>query len=140
MSGRTVELTVAGETYRVITTASEQELAELAAMVEEKLEGLWQPGRPLTTRAMMLAAVSLAHDVTEQRTRADAIARRAKEALGRLLGRVDSALQESESVVQQGDGRRRGRARSSDAPPAGPPSSNAAAFRARDGDHASDDG
>jgi hypothetical protein len=88
---------------------------------------------------MVLAAVSLAHDVTEQRARADGIARRAREALGGLLGRVDEALRESETIVQQGDGRRRSRSRSSDAPHAGPPSSNAALFRARDGDDASDE-
>jgi len=135
-----VELTVAGETYRVVTTASEEELQRLAAMVDEKLAGLWQPGRTVTTRAMVLAAVSLAHDVTEQRSRAEEIARKAREALASLLGRVDAALQESDAIAPQSDGRRRSRSRSSDAPHVGPPNSSAAPFRARDGDDASDEG
>ena len=47
MAGRTVELTVAGESCRVVTTADESELRRLAAMVEDRLAGVWQPGRPV---------------------------------------------------------------------------------------------
>jgi cell division protein ZapA len=92
MADNAVELNVAGQSCRVVTTANEQELEVLAAMVEEKLKDVLGPGRPLTTQAMLLAAVALANDVREEQARADAIADRAKEALRSLLSRVDGAL------------------------------------------------
>jgi len=92
MSDDAVELTVAGQTCKVVTTASPEELQALAAMVEEKLDMVLTPGRPVTTQAMLLAAVALANDVREQRKRADAIATQAKQTLNHLIGRVDEAL------------------------------------------------
>lgn len=96
MADKAVELNVAGQSCRVVTTANEQELQELASMVEDKLKDVLGPGRPLTTQAMLLAAVALANDVREQQARADAIAERAKRALRSLLHRVDGALQKDE--------------------------------------------
>ena len=107
MGGRTVELNVAGETCRVVTTANEDELHRFAAMVEEKLADVLQPGRPLTTKAMLLAAVALAHDLEEQRNRADAIAAKATRGLGGLLERVDEALEQSAALSREREGRRR---------------------------------
>ena len=101
MSDKAVELTVAGQSCRVVTTANEKELQLLANMVEEKLANVLQPGRPVDTRAMLLAAVALANDVREQRQRADAIAKKAKTALSGLLTRVDQALEESETVLEK---------------------------------------
>ncbi|MBW2524641.1 MAG: cell division protein ZapA [Deltaproteobacteria bacterium] len=108
MGGRTVELTVAGETCRVVTTASEDELRRLAAIVEEKLADVLQPGRPVTTKAMLLAAVALAHDLDEQQSRADAIAKRATKGLSGLLERVDEALEKSARLSREREGRRSG--------------------------------
>jgi cell division protein ZapA len=107
MAGRTVELNVAGETCRVVTTASEEELQRFAAMVEEKLADVLQPGRPVTTKAMLLAAVALAHDAAEQRDRAEAVAARARDGLGGLLERVDHALERSDELEREREGRRR---------------------------------
>jgi len=92
MAGRTVELNVAGKRCRVVTTADEEELRRLAAMVEDKLAEVLRPGRPVTTEAMLLAAMALAHDVDEQRSRANVVCRKAKRGLQRLLQRVDAAL------------------------------------------------
>ena len=92
MSDDAVELTVAGQTCKVVTTASPEELTALAAMVEAKLDKVLKPGRPVTTQAMLLAAVALANDVREQQARADAIAAEAKRTLTHLIGRVDAAL------------------------------------------------
>ena len=92
MSPRTVQLRVAGQTCRVATTADDGELERLTAMVEEKLGAIVAPGRPVTTQAVLLAAIALAHDADEQRTRAEALTSRARETLGRLLTRVDAAL------------------------------------------------
>lgn len=92
MSGRAVELSVAGTSCRVVTTADDAELAALCAMVEEKLAAVLKSGRPVTKQAVLLAAIALAHDAREQRARADAIAARAKQALGRVLAGVDEVL------------------------------------------------
>lgn len=99
MAGRMVQLRVGGQTYRVVTTASEEELRRLAAVVDEKLAAVVPTGRAVTPQAMLLAAMALAHDVEEERARADqervrsaAIAERARGAFGRMLERVDAAL------------------------------------------------
>jgi cell division protein ZapA len=97
MSGKAVELSVAGQNCRVVTTADAQELQLLATMVEEKLAGVIASGRPVTTQAMLLAAVALAAEVQTQRARADAIADKAKTALSAMLERVDAALEHSEA-------------------------------------------
>ena len=101
MSENAVELNVAGQSCRVVTTADPKELQELSAMVEEKLAGVLQPGRPVDARTMLLAAVALANDVREQRARADAIAAKAKAALSGLMTRVDRALEESEAITEK---------------------------------------
>ena len=94
-----VQLRVGGQTYRVVTSASEDELRRLAAIVDEKLAAVVPPGRAVTPQAMLLAAMALAHEVEEERSRADeerarstAIAERARGAFSRMLERVDAAL------------------------------------------------
>jgi len=113
MVERAVELNVAGQKCRVVTTADDEELALLAAMVEEKLAGVLKRGRPVTTQAVLLAAVALANDVREQRKRADAIAVKSKGTLRGMLSRVDEALAESEQVVERPSRKRRGKPRGS---------------------------
>jgi len=97
MADEAVELCVAGQRCRVVTTADPEELKELAAMVEEKLEAILSPGRPVTTQAMLLAAVALANDVREERDRTTAVADKAKGHLQTMLARVDETLAESET-------------------------------------------
>jgi cell division protein ZapA len=110
MGGRTVELTVAGECCRVVTTADEAELHRLAAMVEERLAAVLTPGRPVTTKAMLLAAVALAHELEEQRARADALAGKARDSLTTLLSRVDGAIEQSDAMAREREGRKRRKA------------------------------
>lgn len=110
MGNDAVELCVAGQRCRVVTTAEPEELAELAAMVEEKLATILTPGRPVTTQAMLLAAVALAHDAREERARAQAVATQAKSHLHAMLRRVDATLAESE-VEAAASARRPGRKR-----------------------------
>jgi cell division protein ZapA len=94
MAGRTVQLRLAGQTYRVVTTASDEELARLVSVVEERLAKVVPPGRTTTPQqALLLAAMALAHDLEQERRRAAAIAAHARAALARLLGRVEAALQ-----------------------------------------------
>src|SRR5687767_36333 len=92
MPPRTVPLRVGGQTYRVTSSASEEELTRLAAMVDDKLSTVVPPGRPMTPQAMLLAAIALAHDLEEERGRNRVLATRARETFGRGLERVDAAL------------------------------------------------
>jgi cell division protein ZapA len=92
MAGRTVQLRVGGQSYRVVTSASDDELQRLAAVVDAKLSAVVPPGRPVSPQAMLLAAMALAHDLEEERARGAASAARARSAFGRMLERVDAAL------------------------------------------------
>lgn len=87
-----VPLRVGGQTYRVVTSASEEELTRLAAVVDRKLATVVPPGRPITPQAMLLAAMALANDLEEERNRNKALAEKAQSAFGRILHRVDTAL------------------------------------------------
>jgi cell division protein ZapA len=92
MAGRTVQLRVGGQTYRVVSSASDEELRRLAAVVDEKLASVCPPGRVVTPQAMLLAAMALAHDLEQERARVERLSARARGAFGRLLERVDAAL------------------------------------------------
>jgi cell division protein ZapA len=106
MAGRTVQLRVGGQTYRVVTSASDDELSRLAAMVDQKLATVVPAGRMVTPQSMLLAAMALAHDLEEERARGEGalgdleaerarnrvLAERARGAFGRILERVDAAL------------------------------------------------
>jgi cell division protein ZapA len=92
MAGRTVQLRIGGQTYRVVTTASDEELQRLASVVDQKIATVVPPGRAVTPQAMLLAAMALAHDLEEERARSAALAERARGAFGRMLERVDAAL------------------------------------------------
>lgn len=96
MAGRPVQLRVGGQSYRVVTSASEDELRRLASVVDEQLSRVVPPGRLVTPQAMLLAAMSLAHELESERSRAEGLAARMREALGKLLDRVDAALGDPE--------------------------------------------
>lgn len=76
-----------------MSSASDDELRRLAAVVDEKLASVSPPGRAITPQAMLLAAMALAHDLEQERSRAEQISARARGAFGRILERVDAALE-----------------------------------------------
>lgn len=88
-----MQLRLAGQTYRVVTTASDNELKRFATMIEDKLSALPR-GKALHPQALLLATLALAHDLEEERARAQRIEERAKETLARLVERIDAALDE----------------------------------------------
>ncbi|MFT3773804.1 MAG: cell division protein ZapA [Minicystis sp.] len=105
MPGRTVQLRVGGQSYRVVTSASDEELQRLAAVVDRKLAEVVPPGRAVTPQNLLLAAMSLAHDLETahreldaERARSAALADRARGAFGRMLERVDAALGQAGNV------------------------------------------
>ena len=95
---RTVELRIAGQSYRVVSSAPEEELKRLALVVSAKLAELVPKGRPLPPQAMLLAAMALAHDVEEARTEQQSLQLRTRDLLRRTLVRIDDALEPFEDV------------------------------------------
>lgn len=97
MDGRAVQLRVGGQSYRVVSSASEEELQRLADAVSAKVEALSPPpGRTAAPQAVLLAAMALAHELEEERARREAVERRARDMLRRVLVRLDEALESSD--------------------------------------------
>src|SRR5262245_19705084 len=92
MAGRTVSLRVGGQTYRVVTSASEEELQRLAAVVDDKLSEVVPKGRPVPPQARPRAALSPAPARGGERARAQDLGARARGAFGKMLERVAAAL------------------------------------------------
>jgi len=98
MERRTVQLRVAGQTYRVVTTASDADLKQLVAVIEQKLGEVTAKGKPPAPNALLLVALALVHDAEESRSRAARIEARSREALARLVERIDEALAEGQAA------------------------------------------
>ena len=88
-----VELRVGGQTYRVVATAEEADLHRLADVVDDRLRKLTAPGRAVSPQSLLLAALSLAHDLEDERNRRVRSEQRAREMLSSLLTRIDAALE-----------------------------------------------
>jgi cell division protein ZapA len=99
MAKRPVELRVGGQSYRVHSSASAEELERLASVVDDKIASLVPMGRPVSPQALLLAAIALAHEVEEQRRRADRIAARSRAALTGIVERVDDSLALADEVL-----------------------------------------
>lgn len=95
MGEAAIELKVAGKTYQVVTSAAEDELQRLAKRVEDALEGVLPPGRQASPQALVLAAITLAHELETERALRIAAEERHKKVLTALLGRVDQLLEET---------------------------------------------
>jgi cell division protein ZapA len=95
MDRRTVELRIAGQSYRVVSSADEPDLHRLAETVSAKIAEVAR-GKPAAPQAMLLAAMSLAHELEAERARRQALEKRTRELLRRVLGRLDDALDEEE--------------------------------------------
>jgi cell division protein ZapA (FtsZ GTPase activity inhibitor) len=89
---RTISFSVGGRMYKVVTSASEQEILHLAGIVDERMKSM-AGSRPPTLEVAVLTAVSLAHDAEAHRKRADEIAAGARNVVGRMLDRIDAALE-----------------------------------------------
>ena len=92
MSRAPVELRVGGQTYRVVASAGEDELKRLAGLVDGRLREHAGAGRSIAPQSLLLAAISLAHDLEEERGRRLAAEARSREMLRSVLSRIDAAL------------------------------------------------
>lgn len=93
MDGRPISLRIAGQSYKVFSSASEDELQRLAEAVSAKVEELTPSGKAAAPQAVVLAAMALAHELELERARRMSLERRAKDMLRRVLGRIDDALE-----------------------------------------------
>jgi cell division protein ZapA len=101
--GTPVELHVGGQTYRVLASAEESELRRLADIVDDRLRSLTAPGRQVSSQTLVLAAIALAHDLEEERSRRRQVEERSRQMLERLLQRVDAALEADEQANAHGN-------------------------------------
>src|SRR5262245_8650394 len=92
MNGIPVELRVGGQTYRVVASSGEEELRRLAEIVDSRLRSLTSAGRQVSPHTLLLAALSLAHDLEEERARCTKLEARSREMLGSLITRIDAAI------------------------------------------------
>lgn len=93
MSRRTAVVTVGSREYKVVSSASPDELARLAGTVSAKLSEVVPAGRPEPPQALLLVAMALAHDLEVERERARALERRSRDMLRRVLVRLDGVLE-----------------------------------------------
>ena len=104
MAGSPVELKVGGQTYRVVASAEETELKRLADLVDVRLRSMSAPGRPISPQALLLAAISLAHDLEEEKRKRVQLEARSKEMLRSVLARIDAAIEASDEKAEtEGD-------------------------------------
>ena len=92
MDGRPISLRIAGQSYKVVSSSSEEELQRLAGTVNAKVEEIVPPGKAANGQAVLLAAIALAHELELERARRVQVERRAKDMLKRVLGQLDDAL------------------------------------------------
>src|SRR5579862_5899130 len=91
MSRRPIDVRVAGQNLRVVSTAPAADLERLAGMVDAKVAETGARGKP-QAQAILLAAMALAHEVEEERARREALERKTRDFLRRTLVRIDEAL------------------------------------------------
>jgi cell division protein ZapA len=94
MDTRPVELRIGGQSYRVVSSADEDELQRLAGTVSAKVSELTPSGKTAPPQAVLLAAIALAHELEQERARRLAFERRTRDMLRRLLVRIDDVLEE----------------------------------------------
>ena len=94
MERRAIELTVGGQRYKVVSTSDEAELLALAAEVDSRVRELTPRSRAAGPQALVLAAIALAHELEIERKKRQELEGRTREALTRMLGRIDLAMGE----------------------------------------------
>lgn len=85
---------MAGQTYKVVTSAEATEVQRLAQTVDAKVTEISR-GKPATPQAVLLAAIALAHELEEERARREALERRTRDLLRRVLMRIDDAIEDA---------------------------------------------
>lgn len=85
-------LHIGGTVYKVHSSASAEEMTELARQVDEKLRELNPKNRPMTPQMLLLVALAFAHDAGEERRKREGVQAEARDMLRRMIIRIDAAL------------------------------------------------
>lgn len=99
MAPAPIEVVVGGKAYRVIASESAEVLQRLARSVDDKLAEVAPPGQPVPERALLLAALALAHDLDEERARRRELEGQLRQRLRGVLSQIDRALGSSASAA-----------------------------------------
>ncbi|HTM44776.1 MAG TPA: cell division protein ZapA [Polyangiaceae bacterium] len=91
MSQSGVELRIGGQSYRVVSTTAVDTLQHYAQLIDSKLRGI-SSSPAVHPDGLVLVALSLAHELEEERQRRQQIEQSSRENLQRLLQRIDAAL------------------------------------------------
>ncbi len=94
MDRRTVSLHIAGQSYKVVSTAADADLQRLAGVVSLKLAEVSPRPGTIPPQAMLLAAMALAHELEVERAKRQALEAKARDMMQRVLVRLDEALDE----------------------------------------------
>lgn len=103
-TNRPVQLKIGGQSYKVVSSADEDELQRLADAVSAKVDQLTPRGKVAPPQAVLLAAIALAHELEQERERRASVERRARDMLRRVLVRIDDALDATETADAAGAG------------------------------------
>ncbi len=103
MERQVVHLTIAGQSLRVVSTSSREQLGRLAAIVEERMRALDPQGRGALTQTLLLTALALANDLDCERAKRLEITEDTRRFLATVKERVDVAIAGGE-VESAGDG------------------------------------
>ncbi len=98
-----MELSVGGQTYRVRASADESELHRLAHVVDARLREIAGPDRALSSNQLVLVALTLAHELEEERARRASLEQTWREKLEGILERIDTALDDSDATLSADD-------------------------------------
>lgn len=94
MDTRPVQLLIGGQSYKVVSSADEEELQRLAETVSAKVAELTPSGKTSPPQAVLLAAIALAHELEQECARRLAVERRARDMLRRVLVSIDDVLED----------------------------------------------
>lgn len=98
MQTRPIKLEVGGQSYKVVSSADEDELLRLAGAVDAKVAELTPRGKAAPPQAVLLAAIALAHELEMERARRLDVERRARDMLRRVLVRIDDAIEAADDA------------------------------------------
>src|SRR5438067_573680 len=93
MDRRSVNIQIAGQSYRVVTSAADAELQRLVGAVNSKLSEVSPRNGSPPPQALLLAAIALAHDLEEERRKREALEWKASDLMRRMLAQIDDALE-----------------------------------------------
>jgi cell division protein ZapA len=101
MQRRSVQVEIGGQSYSLHSSAEAGEVERLASLVNAKLGEHGGPGRG--PQALLLASISLAHDLERERESRAHYERRTRDLVRRVLVRVEEALDDLPAEVEGAD-------------------------------------